>query len=180
MPNGFLFTATCYSPLHAGTGQSIGKVDLPIQREKHTGYPCVYGSSLKGALRQFCTYNGMGPDDVKSIFGDEDSNSSAGGAIFTDLKILFFPVRASVDSFKWVISQKVVDRYKREREDILKVGGTLDVSATSELIENPGNFDADQHIILEDFIFTKNNEQDENKDIIASIKKKDVYLIGED
>ena len=37
--------------IHAGTGSNTGVVDLPIQREAHTAYPCVFGSSMKGALR---------------------------------------------------------------------------------------------------------------------------------
>ncbi|HLY31875.1 MAG TPA: RAMP superfamily CRISPR-associated protein, partial [Ktedonobacterales bacterium] len=44
----FLYTET---PLHAGTGASLGIVDLPIQREVHTQYPMIQGSSVKGALR---------------------------------------------------------------------------------------------------------------------------------
>ena len=28
----------CQTPLHAGTGQDLGYIDLPIQREKHTFY----------------------------------------------------------------------------------------------------------------------------------------------
>lgn len=42
----------CKTPLHAGTGSDLGYIDLPIQREKHTGFPKVEASSLKGALRE--------------------------------------------------------------------------------------------------------------------------------
>ena len=37
--------------IHAGAGSSAGAVDLPIQREGHNGWPCIFGSSVKGALR---------------------------------------------------------------------------------------------------------------------------------
>ncbi|WP_353563327.1 RAMP superfamily CRISPR-associated protein, partial [Longimonas sp.] len=40
------------TPMHAGTGAELGIVDLPIQRERATGYPKVEGSSLKGAIRE--------------------------------------------------------------------------------------------------------------------------------
>ena len=40
------------TPLHAGTGQDLGIVDLPIQRERHTSYPKIEGSGLKGAIRE--------------------------------------------------------------------------------------------------------------------------------
>ena len=39
------------TPLHAGSGSSVGVVDLPIQRERVTGYPLVQASGIKGKLR---------------------------------------------------------------------------------------------------------------------------------
>jgi CRISPR-associated protein Cmr4 len=42
----------CETPLHAGSGDSLGIVDLPIQRERHTQFPKIEASSLKGALRE--------------------------------------------------------------------------------------------------------------------------------
>lgn len=42
----------CETPLHAGSGDDLGIVDLPIQRERHTSFPKVESSSLKGALRE--------------------------------------------------------------------------------------------------------------------------------
>lgn len=39
------------TPLHAGTGRGLGAIDLPIQRERITGYPIVQASSIKGRLR---------------------------------------------------------------------------------------------------------------------------------
>jgi len=38
--------------LHPGSGSELGIVDLPIQRERHTGYPKIEGSGLKGSLRE--------------------------------------------------------------------------------------------------------------------------------
>lgn len=40
------------TPLHAGTGQELGVVDLPIQRERHTGFPKIEASGLKGSIRE--------------------------------------------------------------------------------------------------------------------------------
>ena len=39
------------TPLRAGSGRSLGAIDLPLQRERLTGYPIVQASSLKGRLR---------------------------------------------------------------------------------------------------------------------------------
>lgn len=40
------------SPLHAGSGSDLGVVDLPIQRERHTDFPKIEGSSMKGGIRE--------------------------------------------------------------------------------------------------------------------------------
>jgi CRISPR-associated protein Cmr4 len=40
--------------LHPGSGTALGTVDLPVQRERHTHWPTVAGSALKGILRDAC------------------------------------------------------------------------------------------------------------------------------
>jgi CRISPR-associated protein Cmr4 len=40
------------TPLHAGSGADLGIVDMPIQRERHTSFPKVEGSGLKGCIRE--------------------------------------------------------------------------------------------------------------------------------
>ncbi|AAB89392.1 predicted coding region AF_1863 [Archaeoglobus fulgidus DSM 4304] len=39
------------TPVHAGSGAELSVIDLPIQRERHTGFPVIWGQSLKGVLR---------------------------------------------------------------------------------------------------------------------------------
>ncbi len=36
---------------HPGMGQMVGAVDLPVARERTTGYPMIPSTALKGALR---------------------------------------------------------------------------------------------------------------------------------
>jgi CRISPR-associated protein Cmr4 len=40
--------------VHPGSGAALGTVDLPVQRERHTHWPTIAGSSLKGILRDAC------------------------------------------------------------------------------------------------------------------------------
>ena len=40
--------------LHPGSGTALDVVDLPIQRERHTQWPVIPGSALKGILRDSC------------------------------------------------------------------------------------------------------------------------------
>lgn len=39
------------TPCHAGSGSALGVVDLPIQRERHTNWPMIQASGVKGAFR---------------------------------------------------------------------------------------------------------------------------------
>ena len=45
-----LIVLRAVTPVHAGVGRAGGVVDLPVQRDEY-GYPCIYSSSLKGALK---------------------------------------------------------------------------------------------------------------------------------
>ena len=99
------------SPLHAGTGQGVGVIDLPIAREKATGIPFLPGSSIKGVLRDAC------PDGKKvAIFGPETANASdhAGSAQFSDARLLLLPVRSLSGTFAWVTSPLLLRRLMRD------------------------------------------------------------------
>ncbi len=40
------------TPVHAGVGRDLGLIDMPIQKEKHTGIPKIEGSTMKGSMRE--------------------------------------------------------------------------------------------------------------------------------
>jgi CRISPR-associated protein Cmr4 len=106
------------SPLHAGTGQGSGVIDLPIAREKATGLPFLPGSSLKGALRSLCP-----TADRDSIFGPEisdiDLNANyASSAQFSDQRLLLLPIRSLAGTFAWVTSPYVLHRLLRDMGDV--------------------------------------------------------------
>lgn len=99
------------TPLHAGTGQGVGVIDLPIAREKATGLPYLPGSSVKGTLRDHCPE----PDRVK-VFGPETDNADAhaSSAQFTDQRLLLLPVRSLKGTFAWVTSPYILRRLQRD------------------------------------------------------------------
>jgi len=94
------------TPLHSGTGQAADIVDLPIAREKATGWPVVPGSSLKGTLR-----DGRKDDDANRLYGTQES---AAPISFTDLRILCLPVRSFYGTFAWVTSPLTLERFTRD------------------------------------------------------------------
>lgn len=151
------------SPLHAGTGQGIGVIDLPIAREKATNIPFLPGSSLKGSLRDLCN------SDKKKIavFGPETNNADAhaGAAVFSDQRLLLLPVRSLRGTFAWATSPYVLQRFKRDA-----AGAGVDVSTLPDLTieqesecllasQNSLLMDDKQQVYLEDFDLTgKPNE----------------------
>ena len=104
------------SPLHAGTGQGVGVIDLPIAREKATNIPYLPGSSVKGSLRD--EFNEE--EDIRNkIFGPEskditDNNGYAGAIQFTDQTLLCLPVRSLAGTFAYVTSPYILKRLKRD------------------------------------------------------------------
>lgn len=102
------------TPLHAGTGQGVGVIDLPIAREKATNIPYLPGSSVKGSMRD--EFNDK-PDLRDKIFGPEklDGNDGYAGAIqFTDQTLLCLPVRSLAGTFAYVTSPYILKRLKRD------------------------------------------------------------------
>ncbi|MFA6808278.1 MAG: type III-B CRISPR module RAMP protein Cmr4 [Eubacteriales bacterium] len=118
--NGLLFLHAVTS-IHAGSGNELGLVDLPIQREKHTGYPKIESSSLKGAIRatvQARVDNTPNAPLMKVVFGKESAenkNDAQAGAIsFSDARILLFPVKSLRGVFAWITCPQVLKRFNEE------------------------------------------------------------------
>jgi CRISPR-associated protein Cmr4 len=103
----------CRTPTRAGAGQrATDVIDLPLQREAHTDFPVIRGSSLKGALR-FEVFRILkdkmdDEDDVKgvvnAVFGDEPGSGepSPGAVAVSDAHVLAFPVKAEPGFVAWV------------------------------------------------------------------------------
>ncbi|QSQ07881.1 hypothetical protein H0A61_00198 [Koleobacter methoxysyntrophicus] len=113
------------TPLHAGSGNDLGIIDLPIQREKHTSYPKIEASGLKGSIRESFEeqkgkeLDGFGKIDQESIdlvFGPENARSDghAGALGFSDARLLLFPVKSMKGVFVWVTCPQVLKRFERD------------------------------------------------------------------
>ena len=161
--------------LHAGSGSDLGIVDLPIQREKHTDYPKIEASGIKGAIREvFSTQpnlktlgRGWGIDSIDDAnykeainlaFGPDtthQNNLHAGALGFTDARLLLFPVKSVSGVFGWITCPAVLERFKQDLS-ICQPNITFDFSflrenqvpTDSELIVN------DNEIVLENQVPT--------------------------
>ncbi|MFW5871722.1 MAG: type III-B CRISPR module RAMP protein Cmr4, partial [bacterium] len=108
-------------------------------------------------------------------------------AIFTDLKILLFPVRASEGTFKWVTCERVLERFKKDFEIVYGSKPFIpELNLTKEKEDIPDPLiSSEDYIILEDFIFNKPviKKDDKEKTFLCNypeIKLKEIIKIGED
>jgi CRISPR-associated protein Cmr4 len=108
------------SPVHAGAADSLGFLDLPVQREASTGYPVIWGQSLKGALRQAASEH---PDwdegRITAVFGSEvgstdNEATTAGHLRVGDAQLVAMPVPTLRFTFTWVTSQIALGRLARK------------------------------------------------------------------
>lgn len=95
-------------PLHCGAETGTGYVDMPVQREKHTGFPLIPGSTIKGVFRDELETK----VNVAHYFGADDA-STAGRVSFGDAFVVAFPVRSSGVPFRWVTCPQVLERLYR-------------------------------------------------------------------
>jgi CRISPR-associated protein Cmr4 len=109
------YLAHALSPLHAGTGQAVEIVDLPIARMESTGMPLVPGSSIKGVLRDAArAWND--PERLNAVFGpDKDqAHVHAGALTCADAHLLALPVRSFKGVFAWVTSPLLLTLAQRD------------------------------------------------------------------
>ncbi|MFB3764879.1 MAG: type III-B CRISPR module RAMP protein Cmr4 [Methanotrichaceae archaeon] len=164
----FIYVET---PLHAGTGRGLGKVDLPIQRERVTGYPLVQASSLKGRLRAESKKKSkdtvtdeekgqgwLSTAEFEAIFGPEIEHASdhAGALSPGDARILLFPVRSLSGVFAWTTSTDVLARFLRDAQIVnLPPDWSLPAEpAPNEILISSDDLVAGDKVVLEEFTFT--------------------------
>jgi CRISPR-associated protein Cmr4 len=113
------------SPIHAGSGASMAAVDLPIQRERHTNWPHIQSSGVKGAMRaHFRDFTAEQDKQlINFIFGSDeqdgwsrDKDNIAGAVSFSDAKLLAFPMRSNVAPFVWITCPSVLKRLNNDLE----------------------------------------------------------------
>jgi len=153
--------------IHAGSGSSVGAVDLPIQREGHSGWPCIFGSSVKGALRAKAETVFKADSslvDIDAIFGPpSDSPVTHAGAISVgDARLLLLPIRSLTSAFKWVTCPAALSRYER---DLGMLGKSIALSDISVSGESQAVWSADDSdLYLEEYRF-----EAQKQDLTATI-----------
>lgn len=171
------------TPLHMGSGIDLSVVDMPIAREKHTGFPKLESSGIKGAFRSFFNNKGYEwKDKVNILFGPEDDGSKySSSLVLYEGKILLFPVKTLRGVFGWITCPMVLNRFKADmaifkddieentKEDTRNRCNMSDIKDSSVSSENTilsdqsdiiypyGTFK--ENVIIEDFTFKINSPE---------------------
>ena len=152
-----LLLLTSETPLHAGAGQSVDGIDLPIQREVHTDWPCVFGSAVKGALRAHAEQRMVDTTiAITDLFGpdhggaQERDTSHAGALLVGDATLLALPVRSLQSSFKWVTCPQALKRFARTAE---RLGLELKLPTITQPAPDKALGQGDAKLFLEEFRF---------------------------
>lgn len=168
----------CHSALHCGSGSAVGSIDLPVQRERHTDWPLIPASTIKGVLRDRARiaaradFKNLADADsaphLEQVFGPSRTRNAAsehaGAIAFTDAYPLLFPVRSLKGLFAWVTCPAALDRFRRD----VQIAGIADtpplpiplrleegkaiVESESQLLVDASN------LVLEEFEFSATKE----------------------
>ena len=176
----------CHTPLHIGSGTTLDIIDLPIQREAHTDFPIMPSTSIKGVIRGEYWINKVDnnpeiPDEPpeecfetinnKKVFKKDNNNEKCkffdlfgfgdkeGDIIFTDGKILLFPVKSVKGVFAWITCPLVLERFERDigidlGAKSLKIDDESAKAMGNEIVINGGD---ENYLVLEELSFKVEN-----------------------
>ena len=132
------------TPCHAGSSSALGVVDLPIQRERHTNWPMIQASGVKGAFRaNFDRFKNNISEESRgeinefkkltdSVFGTSEGTGYAGSLSIGDARILAFPMRSSAAPFVWITCPAVLKRLQKD----LKIANLKDFDASNYSVKD--------------------------------------------
>lgn len=173
------------TPCHAGSGSALGVVDLPIQRERHTNWPMIQASGVKGAFRSnFERFKNKIKSEIQiqdfenltaSVFGTDKGGINdagfAGSLSISDARILAYPMRSNVSPFVWITCPAVLKRLSRDLEIAGK--SSFDASQFSVKDENAITLNGaiSGEVLLEDFEVKVSDEKISAFDNIKELKE---------
>ena len=192
----YLFTRT---PLHVGAGSSVGAIDQPIIRERHTGFPIIPASSLKGSFAdqwptgfkndkeqqaRMKTRKENGKVIVEEtseaawLFGSDeagDALAAAGAILLGEARLLAFPIRSAKGSFAWITCPLLLFRAARDgviADTLIPVLPSDNDGDGKALFLKSGPLALGDKVVLEEYTFTHTGgDEDKFKDLGAALSK---------
>jgi CRISPR-associated protein Cmr4 len=167
------------TPLHIGAGASVGAIDQPIIRERHTGFPIMPASSLKGSFadhwnaglfsksvgdkqeRKVRVNDNGDISEAAWLFGsDSDKPAFAGSLIFSEARVLAFPIRSAKGSYAWITCPLMLQRAARDGVFGLPNPLRIHIENMDEPEDHEARYAGDildlrGKIVLEEYCFTQ-------------------------
>lgn len=114
----------CITNMHVGSGEvNYNIIDNEVERDPVTGFPTIFSSGVKGALREFFETKGVDQDSIKKIFGSEKSNDASQGIVkILSADLIATPARASKgDKPYYLVSPKTaIDNLENKLQELCK------------------------------------------------------------
>ena len=181
------------SPIHAGSGTSTSAVDLPIQRERHTNWPHIQATGVKGAFRaHFRNFVDQTKDKqlINLVFGSDEQDgwdkkidNLPGAMSVSDARLLAFPMRSNIAPFVWVTCPSVLKRLKTDLQYI-SLGEKMTIDEQDIQKDNAvniGNNNISGQVILEDAVVNMFDEKQEDEFFKNTFPElKNLLLISDD
>lgn len=163
MENTQIYWLHTLSPTHVGTGRGVGYIDLPIHRDKVTGWPLIPGSAFKGVWADHF----RATEDARrsnprlglafGLASDQETNASSAGALVpTDARLVCLPIRSFRGTFAWCTSPLALQLLRRDlvfakMPDLPPVPPPLDENVVHRTVST--RLEDDGRIFLEDLDF---------------------------
>lgn len=157
-----LLGLTAETSIHAGASSANHVIDLPIMREHSTGWPVVFGSAFKGALRAKAELSEMDSQLLFTLFGPDTDNASdhAGSLLIGDARLLLLPVRSLTSQFRYVTSPDLLRRWQRDllRARVSVPSFGIPVPGPEQAVVGPDTPGDD--LFLEEYVYQTDRNQD--------------------
>lgn len=125
-----IYKLTAVTNMHVGSGDSdLGVIDNKVQRDLITGWPTIYGSSVKGALREHEELKAQTDDEhrkIKQFFGGDGNDMATGSTKFLSASLLSIPGRSTEIAYYNVTTWRII-------EELIQYIENLEVKELSKL-----------------------------------------------
>lgn len=138
----------CQTAVHAGDGTSTGTIDMPIQRERTTGFPVLRDSTTRGSIRESFETNMNDIELFKATFGNKDNGDKASALSVLPARLLFFPVRSIKGVFAYVTCPFILNRFVKE----MKLFYNEDITITLPELQDNQCYAAEKLLIDKEYL----------------------------
>lgn len=174
-----MYWLTAQTNMHVGSGDAnYGVIDNLVQRDVLTELPTIHESSLKGALREYCTHlikvakptldtnAAHKEEEIKQNFGNSDD--AAGSLRFYGANLLTFPVRTNKTMFLHATCPALLHDFQ---EKLALFGYEKLANVIAKFIENINDLEANKPFVFDKSFKDHQIEYKDKKGTLKELKK---------